>query len=298
VKEKSAQETSGPGARSKRWAGLAVVATPIGNLADITARAAAMLEEADVIACEDTRTTGKLLRAHGIGSPLTPYHEHNAERARPALLARLRRGERVALVSDAGTPLVSDPGYKLVRAAIAKGVPVTTAPGPSAPLAALAVSGLPTDRFLFAGFLPPRAARRRTALAEISALRASLVFFESPRRLAASLADMAAELGAREAAVCRELTKLHEEVRRGTLAALAAQYGAEDAPKGEVVIVVGPPPAEAATGEDEIDRLLDQPLVGESLRDAVDRVASLTGAPRKAVYARALARREGGGNDA
>ncbi len=295
--ENTAKETSDTGARSKRWAGLAVVATPIGNLADFTARAAAMLEEADVIACEDTRTTAKLLRAHGIGSPLTPYHEHNAERARPALLARLRRGERVALVSDAGTPLVSDPGYKLVRAAIAEGVPVTTAPGPSAPLAALAVSGLPTDRFLFAGFLPPRAGRRRTALADLAALRASLVFFESPRRLAASLADMADVLGTREAAVCRELTKLHEEVRRGTLAELAAQYGAEDAPKGEVVIVVGPPPAAAETGEDEIDRLLDSPLEGESLRDAVDRVASVTGAPRKTVYARALARREGAGDD-
>jgi 16S rRNA (cytidine1402-2'-O)-methyltransferase len=280
--------------RSKRWAGLAVVATPIGNLADITARAVTMLEEADVIACEDTRTTAKLLRAHGIGSPLTPYHEHNAERARPALLARLMRGERVALVSDAGTPLISDPGYKLVRAAIAQGVPVTTAPGPSAPLAALAVSGLPTDRFLFAGFLPPRPGRRKSALADIAAMRVSLIFFESSRRLAASLADMAEVLGPREAAVCRELTKLHEEVRRGTLAVLAAQYGAEGPPKGEVVVVVGPPAAPAATDQDEIDRLLGQALEGESLRDAVDAVAAATGAPRKTVYARALARREGG----
>ena len=226
--------------------------------------------------------------------PLTPYHEHNAERARPALLARLLRGERVALVSDAGTPLISDPGYKLVRAAIAQGVPVTTAPGPSAPLAALAVSGLPTDRFLFAGFLPPRPGQRKSALADIAAVRVSLIFFESPRRLAASLADMAEVLGPREAAVCRELTKLHEEVRRGTLPALAAQYGAEGPPKGEVVVVVGPPAAPAATDQDEIDRLLGRALEGESLRDAVDAVAAATGAPRKAVYARALARREGG----
>ena len=297
MRENTGKETSDPAGGSKRWAGLAIVATPIGNLADITARAVTMLAEADVIACEDTRTTVKLLRAHGIGSPLTPYHEHNAERARPALLARLRRGERVALVSDAGTPLISDPGYKLVRAAIAEGVPVTTAPGPSAPLAALAVSGLPTDRFLFAGFLPPRTGRRKSVLADMASLRASLIFFESPRRLAASLADMAEVLGPREAAVCRELTKLHEEVRRGTLAALAAQYGDANTPRGEVVVVIGPPDA-AEADDDEIDRLLGEALEGASLRDAVDAVAAATGAPRKAVYARALAHREGGGDDA
>ncbi|MGH6952960.1 MAG: 16S rRNA (cytidine(1402)-2'-O)-methyltransferase, partial [Alphaproteobacteria bacterium] len=197
-------------ARSKRPGRLVVVATPIGNLADITLRAIDTLGAADLIACEDTRVTGKLLKAHGVETPMTPYHEHNAERARPAILERLMEGRHVALVSDAGTPLVSDPGYKLVRAAIEAGVEVTTVPGPSAVIAALVVSGLPTDRFLFAGFVPSREGARRRALAALAAVPATLVFFESGRRLARSLADMAEALGDRPAAIARELTKLHE----------------------------------------------------------------------------------------
>jgi len=266
-----------------------VVATPIGNLGDITLRALEALKDADAIACEDTRTTAKLLARHGIRRPTTPYHDHNAQKARPVLLARLQKGEAIALVSDAGTPLVADPGYKLVTEAIEAGIAVDFLPGPSAPIAALVLSGLPTDRFLFAGFLPPKAAARKTTLQEFASLRASLIFFESPQRLAASLADMASVLGDRPAAVARELTKLYEEIRRGTLAGLAAHYEAAGAPKGEIVVVVGPPLEQAAPSEADIDTLLRTALKRESLRDAVAAVAEATGEPRRAVYARALA---------
>jgi 16S rRNA (cytidine1402-2'-O)-methyltransferase len=272
--------------------GLHLVATPIGNLGDATARAIETLRRADVIACEDSRVTGKLCAAYGIRTRLTPYHEHNAKAALPVLMKRLEQGEIVALVSDAGTPLVSDPGYRLVRAAIDAGVAVTAAPGASAALAALVVSGLPTDRFLFAGFLPPKSAARRTALAELAALRATLVFYESPRRLAGALADMAAMLGPREAAVARELTKLHEETRRGALAALAADYAAAPAPKGEIVVVVGPPARETGVADDDaLDAVLRDALAagGARLRDAVDEAARRSGRKRREVYARALA---------
>ncbi len=286
-------------------AGLYIVATPIGNLADITLRALAVLEQADVIACEDTRVTGKLLKAHGIATPMTPYHEHNAGRARPALLRRLRRGATVALLSDAGTPLISDPGYKLARACLEAGLNVTAVPGASAPLAALVLSGLPTDRFFFAGFLPAKAAARRKALSELAGVKATLVFFESPRRLGAALADMADILGSRGAAVARELTKLFEEVRRATLGELAAHYRDAGPPRGEVVVVVAPPgkpasgdvPARGAGREaqDLDDRLLSA-LRQASVRDAAASVAAATGLPRRRVYARALALvgREGG----
>ncbi len=227
---KSAIETSAGPERSKLGPGLYLVATPIGNLRDVTLRALDVLAAADAVACEDTRVTGKLLRAHGIRAALVAYHDHNAERVRPRLLARLEAGERLALVSDAGTPLVSDPGYKLVRAAIQSGIAVTPVPGPSAAISALVMSGLPTDRFFFAGFLPPRAAARRRALAELAEVPGSLVFFEQPRRLAQSLADMGGALGDREAAVLREITKLYEEARRGTLSTLAAHYGAAGPP--------------------------------------------------------------------
>ena len=296
--EQNGPEPSGPPERSKSSDdpagrqpahGLVVVATPIGNRHDITLRALALLRSVDLVACEDSRVTGKLLSLHGIHAPLLAYHEHNAERVRPQLLARLARGERIALVSDAGMPLVSDPGYKLVRAAIAAGLPVSVAPGPSAVLAALVLSGLPCDRFLFAGFLPPRQAARRDALAEIASVRASLIFFEAPSRLAAALADMAAVLGDRDAAVARELTKLFEEVRRDRLGALAAHYAAAGPPKGELVVTVGPPPAAAAPAEADIDAQLRAALVGHSLRDAVATVAATSGLPRRAVYARALA---------
>ena len=277
----------------RTFAGLALVATPIGNLSDITQRALAMLAAVDVVACEDTRVTAKLLRAHGLDPSLVSYNDHNAARVRPRLIKRLERGETVALVSDAGTPLVSDPGYKLVRAAIARGIAVTTAPGPSAALAALVLSGLPSDRFLFAGFLPPRAAARRTALGGFKTVPATLVFFESARRLAPALADMAAVLGDRPAAVAREMTKLHEEVRRDGLAALAAAYRAEGAPRGEVVIVTAGAEAAAQLDDAALDARLRAALATHSLRDAVAAVSAETGQPRRRVYARALALTEG-----
>jgi 16S rRNA (cytidine1402-2'-O)-methyltransferase len=224
----------------------------------------------------------------GIGTPLIAYHEHNAARMRPVIMERLRAGETLALVSDAGTPLVSDPGYKLVRAAIAEGLRVTTVPGPSAALAALVLSGLPSDRFMFAGFLAPRSAARRRELQDLSAIPATLVFFESANRLPAALADMAAVLGERDAAVAREMTKMFEEVRRGPLAALADHYGAAGAPKGEVAIVVGPPAAGSGPDDAEVDRLLSAALARESLRDAVVGVTAATGLPRREIYARAL----------
>ncbi len=274
--------------RSKLSPGLYLVATPIGNIRDVTLRALDVLASADSLACEDTRVTAKLLRAYGITAAQTfPYHEHNAEKMRPKLLARLRDGAAVALVSDAGTPLVSDPGYKLVRAALAEGIAVHAIPGPSAGLAALVSAGLPTDRFLFAGFPPPRHAARLAALRDLMHVPASLVFFESARRLAASLADMAEAFGPRPAAVARELTKLHEEVRRDTLPALAQHYAAAGPPKGEVVVVVAPPAADAAPPD--IDSLLRDALARMSLRDAAAAVSEATGAPRRDVYARALA---------
>jgi len=268
------------------------VATPIGNLADITLRALDLLGKADVVACEDTRVTRRLLSAHGLRARLTAYHEHNAERARPRLIERLKHGEAVALVADAGTPLISDPGYKLVAEAAAAGLPVFAVPGASAALAALLVSGLPSDRFFFAGFLPAKAAARRQALAELAPVPGTLVFYESARRLAASLADMAATLGPRPAAVARELTKLYEEVRREPLDRLAAHYRAAGPPRGEVVIVVGPPaPVTAAADADDLDARLRAALTESSLRDAVAAVAAATGLPRQRVYARALALR-------
>jgi 16S rRNA (cytidine1402-2'-O)-methyltransferase len=269
--------------------GLHLVATPIGNLGDITLRALWVLRSVDRILCEDTRVTARLLAHYGIEKPLDPYHDHNADRVRPAVLAALRRGETLALVSDAGTPLVSDPGYKLVREALAEDLPVTAAPGPSSALTALILSGLPPDAFLFAGFLPPRATARRKLLAQWRGLVATLVFFEGPSRLAASLADMADILGQRQAAVARELTKRHEELRRGTLAELAAAYQAGPAPRGEVVIVVGPP-EEAAPAADDIDARLDALLARLSLRDAVAALTAETGLSRRALYDRALAR--------
>ncbi len=243
-----------------------------------------------MVACEDTRVTRKLLTAHGLTAPLTAYHDHNAERVRPRLIERLKNGESVALVSDAGTPLVSDPGYKLVRAAVDAGAPVTTVPGPAAPLAALAVSGLPSDRFLFAGFLPAKQAARRRVLAELSAVPATLIFFEAATRLAAALDDMAAVLGPRRAAVARELTKMFEQVIRGPLPELAAAYRSSGPPKGEIVIVVGPPEPKAVEPAD-LDAQLANAMEQASLRDAAVMVAEITGLPRRQVYARALALR-------
>jgi 16S rRNA (cytidine1402-2'-O)-methyltransferase len=255
-------------------------------------RALDLLRRADLVASEDTRVTAKLFSRYGIATRLVAYHDHNAERVRPGLLARLANGAVVALVSDAGTPLISDPGYKLVRAAVEAGVAVTALPGASAVLTALVLSGLPTDRFLFAGFLDARAERRRRTLAELATVPASLVFFEAARRLPDTLADMHAQLGARAVAVGRELTKHFEEMRRGSLAALAAHYRDAGPPKGEVVIVVGPPDAAAAAAAispTALDDLLRDALTHQSLRDAADAVAKATGRPRREVYARALA---------
>ncbi|HEY1961153.1 MAG TPA: 16S rRNA (cytidine(1402)-2'-O)-methyltransferase [Rhizomicrobium sp.] len=268
--------------------GLYVVATPIGNAADITLRALAVLKACDLIAAEDTRVTSKLLAIHGISKPLSAYNDHNAARERPRLLAKLRGGARIALVSDAGTPLVSDPGYKLVRAALAEGLPVQAIPGPSAALTALALAGLPTDRFLFAGFLPTKSGERRRVLAELRSTRASLIFFESPQRLADALADMAEVLGSRPAAVARELTKLHEEVRRGDLEQLAAQYAEEAPPKGEVTVVVGPPP-DTAPDFAKADALLSKALPLMPLSGAADLIAEALDLPKRAIYERALA---------
>jgi 16S rRNA (cytidine1402-2'-O)-methyltransferase len=270
--------------------GLYVVATPIGNLSDISLRALSVLRDADRVFCEDTRVTGKLMARFGISTSLGAYHDHNADEIRPIILAALRRGERVALVSDAGTPLISDPGYKLVRAAIAEDLPVTTIPGPTAAVTALVLSGLPPDAFLFAGFLPARQTGRRRALERWAAVEASLVFYESTLRLAASLADMAEVLGNRMAAVARELTKLHEGVQRGRLADLAAHLRLTGPPPGEAVVVVGPPehhePEQA-----EIDKRLRTVLAVHGVREAAARVAAETGLPRRELYRRALAMR-------
>jgi len=271
--------------------GLYLVATPIGTARDVTLRALDILRAADLLAAEDTRQTRKLLDIHGVrrdARTILPYHDHNGAAQRPRLLAALAEGRSVALVSDAGTPLIADPGYRLAVEAIAAGLRVFAAPGASALLAALAVAGLPTDRFLFAGFLPPREAARRRALAELAEVPATLVFYESPRRLAASLVAMAAALGAeRPAAVCRELTKRFEEVRRGALAALAVdQAGAPD-PKGEIVVVVGPP-LSRSVGAEALDAALAGALADSSIKDAAAQIAARLGLPRRQVYARAL----------
>jgi 16S rRNA (cytidine1402-2'-O)-methyltransferase len=268
--------------------GLHVVATPIGNLRDITVRALEVLAAAELIACEDTRVSRKLLDHYGIATPLTPYHEHNAAAARPKLLGRLAQGCALALISDAGTPLVSDPGYRLVREAREAGHPVTAVPGASSVLAALTICGLPTDRFYFEGFLPVKGGQRRSRIAELSRIPATLVLFESGPRVAASLADLGAGLGNREAAVCRELTKLHEEVRRGELGTLAVEHAERAETRGEFVIVIAPPPQVRAEAVD-LDSLLRGALERLSLKEAVAEIAAVTGLPRRQVYQRALA---------
>jgi 16S rRNA (cytidine1402-2'-O)-methyltransferase len=269
--------------------GLYLVATPIGNLGDVTLRALETLAAAGTIACEDSRVTRRLLDRYGITTPLLPYHDHNAEAVRPKILALLDAGDAVALVSDAGTPLISDPGFKLVQAAQAAGHPVTAVPGASAVLAALTASGLPTDRFFFEGFLPPREAARRERIDELASIPGSLIFFETGPRIAAMLGDRAGRFGGRPAAVCRELTKLHEEIRRDDLTALALAYrdGAET--RGEFVVVVGPPAKGEQAQAIDLDGLLAQALATASLKDAVEAVATATGEKRRVVYQRALA---------
>ncbi len=268
-------------------AGLYVLATPIGNARDISLRALDVLKGCDVIAAEDTRVTSKLLAIHGVSKPLIAYNDHNAPEMRPRILGRLAKGEAVVLVSDAGTPLVSDPGYKLVRAVVEAGLDVVAIPGPSAVLAGLTLSGLPSDRFLFAGFLPSREGERKSVLEELKTVRATLIFFESAQRLADSLGAMALVLGDRPAAMTRELTKMHEEVRRGSLSELAAHYQKAGAPRGEVTLLVGPPGA-VVTDNAKIDAALTAALAFMPVKAAANMIADLTDGSRKVIYARAL----------
>ncbi|MBN9505996.1 MAG: 16S rRNA (cytidine(1402)-2'-O)-methyltransferase [Altererythrobacter sp.] len=271
-------------------AGLYIVATPIGNLGDVSRRAADTLARCDAVACEDTRVTGKLLKHLGISKPLWRYDDHSGEKDRARLIEAMRT-QAVALVSDAGTPLVSDPGYRLVREAKAACIPIGSVPGPSAPIVALTLAGLPSDRFLFAGFLPPKDKARREVLEELAGLRATLVFFETAPRLARSLEAIGETLPGREIAVARELTKLHEECRTGTAAELIAHYEAHP-PRGEIVLLIGPP-TERAPDQVDADALLREALASEKPSQAAARVARATGLDRKLLYARALELRGG-----
>lgn len=266
--------------------GLYITSTPIGHARDITLRALDVLANCDAILAEDTRVTSKLLAIHKISRPLISYNDHNAPRVRPQVLTRLKSGERLALVSDSGTPLVSDPGYKLVREGIAAGVKIHIVPGPSAVLSALAVSGLPTNRFMFVGFLPASRESRRTALEKLKTTEATLIFFEAPQRLMGTLEDMRTVFRMRDAAVARELTKLHEDIRRGKLDELASFY-ADSPARGEVTIVIGPP-AREEPDFGTADRLLEKALEFMPVRAAVDLVSESLDLPRKAIYARAL----------
>jgi 16S rRNA (cytidine1402-2'-O)-methyltransferase len=270
-----------------------LVSTPIGNLQDLSPRAIAALRAADTLLCEDTRVTARLCAVFEITATLVAMHDHNEQGRIPQVLRWLAEGRRVVLVSDAGTPLVSDPGFRLVRAVLEAGLPVAAVPGANAALLAQTLSGLPPQPFLFVGFLPPRGAARRAALAQLRAaeragLAATLLFYEAPHRLAESLADLAEVLGPRPAAVAREMTKRFEEVVRATLPELAARY-ADAPPRGEITLVVGPPPQEEAPAEADLDALLQAALQGHSLKEAVAEVTAATGQPRRVVYARALA---------
>ena len=274
---------------SKLASGLYLVATPIGNLGDLAPRAVAVLGAVDTVLCEDTRHSGRLLAHLGLKVRLKPYHEHNAAKVRPGLIEALAQGATIALISDAGMPAIADPGMKLVKDARAAGILVSAVPGPSAGVMALAISGLPTDRYFFQGFLPAKASARRKVLAELETIPATLVLFESPNRLAKSLADAAAILGPRPAAIARELTKLHEEVRLGTLDALAAAFACEPAPKGEIVVVIGPPEAGVATlDEAAIDARLVEALATHGASRAAALVAEESGRPRAELYRRLL----------
>lgn len=277
--------------------GLHLVATPIGNLGDITLRALEVLAGVDVVACEDTRISRRLMERYGISADLKQYHEHNAEAARPKILAKLAAGGSIALVSDAGTPLISDPGFKLVREVTAAGFDVFALPGPSSVLTALAVSALPTDRFFFEGFLPSKQVARRNRLEEISRIDATIVMFESGNRVQEMLGDLADIMGQRDAAICRELTKLHEEISRGPVSELAKTADTLET-RGEFVVVLAPPAADAqAMTDDDLDALLRTSLQRDSVKDAVAHAVELSGRPRRAVYARALelARESGDG---
>lgn len=286
----SAHSTNSPEKSNAALAsGLYLVATPIGNLEDITLRALRILKSAQLVACEDTRTSAVLLRHYGITTPTLSYHEHNGEQMRPKLLARLAAGEAIALISDAGTPLISDPGYKLVREVAAAGHAVYPIPGPSSLLAALIASGLPTDHFTFIGFLPSKQQARRSLFEAHSHNEATLIAFESPGRLTDTLADMHSVWGdEREISVARELTKRFEEHRRGSLGELVAHYATAEPPRGEIVLIIGPGKSKVTTASD-IDALLMQALATHSVKDAANLVAAATGAPKRDLYQRALA---------
>jgi 16S rRNA (cytidine1402-2'-O)-methyltransferase len=279
--------------------GLHLVATPIGNLQDVTLRALQTLASADVIYCEDTRVTSKLLSRYSIIKPLKPYHDHNAAKVRPVLLDAVRSGRAVALVSDAGTPLISDPGYKLVREALAQGLKVGMIPGASAPLMALVLSGLPLDRFFFAGFLPAKQTERLKILQDLKSMASTLIFFEAPSRIEDSLLAIDAVLGQRRIAVARELTKFHEEILRGEPGEIAAQIRARGGLKGEITVIVEPPPPAPSASAAEIEAALDHALESLPPAKAAGNVAKKYGVPRRDIYALALARRIGkGGSDA
>jgi 16S rRNA (cytidine1402-2'-O)-methyltransferase len=270
--------------------GLYIVATPIGNLGDMTLRGLATLAAADTVLCEDTRITARLFERYAIRVPLSPYHEHNAAKVRPGILARLKDGACIALVSDAGMPLVSDPGYRLVHEAIAEGIPVTACPGPSAVLTGLALSGLPSDRFAFFGFMPQKSGERKRLLGEVEAMRATLVFFDSPHRICDTLADVAAALPGRQVAVARELTKLHEEVLRGSAQEVAAQLAQRAAVKGEITLLLGPPEAEAqAPREEDLAAAIAEALKTHSASRAAVEIARRHGLSKKEIYDRILA---------
>src|ERR1700682_1922370 len=275
-------------AAPKAVPGLHLVATPIGNLGDITLRALETLAGVDIIACEDTRITRRLTERYAISALLKPYHEHNAALARPKILERLAQGASIAFVSDGGTPLISDPGFKLVREVCAAGHPVIALPGPSSVLAALSVAALPTDRFFFEGFLPAKETARRARLTELARIDATLVMFESGNRVEDTLADLAGIMGARDAAICREMTKMHEEVRRAKVSELALSADTLET-RGEFVLVIGPPAADTQImAEDKLDELLRSSLKRDSVKDDVAHAGELSGPPRRQIYARAL----------
>lgn len=275
--------------------GLYVVATPIGNLGDMTIRALATLSAAETVLCEDTRTSGKLMERFAIKTRLSPYHEHNAQAVRPHILERLRQGAAIALISDAGMPLVSDPGYRLVKEAAELGIAVTACPGSSAVLTGLALSGLPTDRFLFAGFVPQKQGERKRLFAEFAKLRATLVFFESPHRIIETLHDMSADLPGRQVAVTRELTKLHEEVLRGSAGEIAAQLATRHSVKGEITLLVGPPMEDEPVSEAEIDGAITDALAAMPASKAASEVAKRFNLNRAGIYQRILARKQNDG---
>jgi 16S rRNA (cytidine1402-2'-O)-methyltransferase len=275
--------------------GLHVVATPIGNLGDITIRALSTLAAAETVLCEDTRTSGKLMERFAIKTKLSPYHEHNAQRVRPEILERLKQGAAIALISDAGMPLVSDPGYRLVKEAVELGIPVTACPGPSAVLTGLALSGLPTDRFLFAGFVPQKQGERKRLFEEFSRLKATLIFFESPHRIIETLQDLDTALPGRSIAVTRELTKLHEEVLRGTAAEIATTLSARTSVKGEITLLVGPPMEEETVSEADLDAAITEALTAMPASKAASDVAKRFGLNKADVYQRILAAKGGDG---